>query len=1515
MIITLYLNDKLIKFRLPSQISGSYSFDFEETETKLINVESRNGKWVLYKTSEVGIMSNNAMIDSIELIPDNFYFLKRNNQNYIIYVNQLKTNNLLAYQYDTKLNLLIGNSDISNIRYNCYYLKNLNIKITNNENKLLLENESGIQVYLNSKAITTKKVELKNGDQIELFGLKIMFFNNIMLVNNIANKIIFSIGNSNIALCNFPIDDVPQDIDVKDIDLYTKDDYYSKSPRLRRLVETKKIKLTSPPNNNEMEEMPLILTVGPMVTMGIMSAMTLVNIFTRMSSKQATIGDSWPQIITSIAMILTTILWPIIIRKYNVKAKKKKRKEIIEKYTNYLNEKKIELDEEVKNQSVILNENLITIDECLNIIRHKNINFWDKRVDQNDFLTVRIGNGNGLLNVEIDYNEEDFTVEEDELRKKADELKSEYKYINNVPVGYSFYENKTTAIMGKEEKVIHFMNNIILQLLTFYSYDDLKFVVFTNKKNNEKWQYLKYLNHTFSNDRTIRFYSTDQESSKNIADYLNAEINNRINMISDNVKNFGQQYFIIIDGYENVKRYDFVKTLTEIDDNIGMNLVFIENKLSNLPSKCNNFMIINDGISELLKNSYEKQEKIEFTDEIRYDLDMFSITKELSNIPIEFAEGIKELPNSISFLEMEKVGKVEQLNILNRWNTNDPTQSLKAEIGIDERGDLMYLDLHEKYHGPHGLIAGMTGSGKSEFIITYILSMSINFSPDDVSFILIDYKGGGLAFAFENKSNGMILPHLAGTITNLDKAEMDRTLVSIDSEIKRRQQKFNEARDLLGESTMDIYKYQRYYKEGRINEPIPHLFIICDEFAELKAQQPDFMDNLISVARIGRSLGVHLILATQKPSGVVNDQIWSNTKFRVCLKVQDESDSKEMLKRSEAASLKQAGRFYLQVGYDEYFALGQSGFSGAKYYPSEKIVKNLDKSINFIDDSGSFIKSIQSSNGPKIQAQGEQLSAIMNSIIEVANMTGKKSKKLWLDNIPPIILVDDLRRKYNIIPIKYSPSAIIGEYDAPEMQEQGIVLYDFLEDGNTIIYGMDGNERENILNSIIYSSTSFHTSDEINYYIIDYGSEVLSIYNTLPHIGGMVFASDDEKLNNLIKLIKQEIKIRKKLFADYGGEYKLFIKNSGKKIPLKVVIINNFDSFFESKQELYDVLPELVRDSERYGIIFIFTVNSANSVYSKLLQSFKNMYTLRLKDSSGYSSIFDQVTKLEPREITGRGLFRKDDIHEFQTASIVNDKTSLNKYLIDFIEHQKQINKDLAINIPMLPKYIRFNDVKVKYKDLSSLPIGITKNDLEVATIDCLQQLGTMILSNKIQNTNIFVKSLLMELRLGNYNSIVIDPLKTLNIKMNNYFTSDFDNLLDNLNVLLQKQIESKTKTQSVILINGITKFLASLNDKSKFDNLIENIKKYENMALFIVDAGSKIKDLLFEGWFNSLFSINDGIWIGKGIADQSIIRLSTITKDMTIEYKNDMGYFVQENSATLLKYIDFITEGDKNEK
>ena len=1506
--IYLYLDTKILSFDLPNEISGSFSFDENpEEESKLINIEARDNKWVIYSTEDSHIINNNSILDCEDLESNKFYILNKNNKNYLVYSSSLIDNNISLYKYEEDINLVIGNDNNCNIVYNINLIKGTTASINYKDGKLTLTVLNNNKVYVNNIAVQQPNYIINKGDIINIYNLKLMFISNLVIINTKDKNMIINELKTKLKKYKVQITP-PQQIEIKDIDLYNKNDYYSKSPRIRRVIETKEIKLSPPPRNSENQELPLILTIGPMLTMGMTSMITLLNTVVQINQKKTTLVESWPSLLMSASMVLSMLLWPNITRWYNKKTAKRKKEELIEKYGKYLEEKKHELIVEQKLQKDILIENLITTNECLNIIQKRGLNFWDKRVDQDDFLNVRIGTGNQLLDVKIEYPEEGFTIEEDELKKQADKMVEDFKYIENVPIGYSFKENKVTAIMGSPYKSQAFINNIILQLITFYTYEDLKLVVFTDETKKYKWDYIKYLPHNFNNEKNIRFFSSTVDTSKNVAEYLSIEVNNRTNSKEDFKK---PHYIILIDNYDRVKRFDFIKDITESADNLGFSVIILEERLSKLPSKCNNFISLGiNNQSGILKNSYEKQEQTIFYDEINYNINMMDIAKIEANIPIEFEDGLKNLPDTISFMEMEKVGKVEQLNILNRWNTNDSTQSLRAEVGVDEQGDLMYLDLHEKFHGPHGLIAGTTGSGKSEFIITYILSMCMNYSPDDVAFILIDYKGGGLALAFENRTTGVVLPHLAGTITNLDKAEMDRTLVSIDSESKRRQNLFNIARDQLGESTIDIYKYQRFYKEGRVKEPIPHLFIICDEFAELKSQQPDFMDNLISIARIGRSLGIHLILATQKPSGVVNDQIWSNSKFKVCLKVQDEADSKEMLKKPDAAHIKQAGRFYLQVGYDEYYALGQSGWCGAKYYPSDKIVKQVDKSINFIDDSGMFIKSIQASTSKKVEAQGEQIAAIMKNIIEISEETNKKAKRLWLENIPDIILLDNLEQKYNLEKTQYNIETIIGEYDAPELQQQGSVIYNYIDNGNMLIYGNDGSEREMLLNTIIYGTSINHTAEEINYYIIDYGSEQLRRFMKLPQMGGMVFSGEDEKFNNLLKLIRSEITKRKQLFADFGGEYKNYIKASNNKLPIITVIFNNYDSIYEANQNLYDDLPELVRDSERYGIIFIMTCSATNSVNSKISSNFKTIYAYKLKDKMDYTQVLGVKTNTLPKENIGRGMLNNGGAHEFQTASIIENEEELNDYIIEFINKQKEINKTIAKPIPALPPIVRYDDVKEELTGLRHIPIGISKTDLEVISLDLISNIGTIITSNKLINTEIFTRSLLMMLRvIPNTNLFIIDAVKKLNLDTNqykNYYIDNFDELLDKLNEYITKLIEEKQQIEGVILIYGLDKFITKI-DTSKLEDLTNNLKKYERFGIVILDDSNKLKDYMYESWFK-VFSPSDGIWIGKGISDQNTLRITNITREMTRDIKNDKGYVISEGSSNLVEFIDFIT-------
>ena len=1513
--IYLYLKENILTFTIPQRISGTFNFaENPEEETKLINITAKEEAWYLYSTTDVSVLKNDAPIDELLLESDNYYTLQRGDQKFLIYVTHTFDKTFLPYRYDSNLNLVIGNNDLCNVKFDCPYIDQDALRISCQDNILYVTTNKNY-IYLNNIVLESNNeiinYQVKSGDVLNVYGFKAVFFNGFMLINNPHNKVVIG-NNTGLLSYHLTYGSEPLDLPIKEQDLYNKEQYFSKSPRVRRQIITKEIKFSPPPHQNGEDSMPLILTIGPMLTMGVISLVMIVNTVSKIGSGETTMAKSWPSLVTASAMLISIIVWPTLTKLFNKKLKARSKKELYEKYNKYLGEKEQELKAEQLLQKNILIENLIPVNECLNIIKNGNINFWDKRIEQNDFLDVRVGRGDELLDCKINYPEEGFSVDESDLKVQADNLVAKYKYVHDVPIKYSLFNSRITALMGDLRKCYGMVNNIILQLITFYSYEDIKLVIITNKFKEKDWDYIKYLNHNFSNNKAIRFFSTDVDEAKIIEDYLSMEFQNRL-QLSKNGKNLFKPYYIIItDDYSQIKRHNFTKILTELDINLGFSLLIIEKRMSNLPSKCNNFINLGTPTSGILRNSFEAQEQVQFRDEIDYTINMMDIARKLSNIPIEFEEGNKELPESISFLEMEKVGKVEQLNIINRWDTNDSTTSLKAEVGVDEEGRLMYLDLHEKYHGPHGLIAGMTGSGKSEFIITYILSMAINYSPDDVAFILIDYKGGGLAFAFENKMTGVSLPHLAGTITNLDKAEMNRTLVSIDSEIKRRQRIFNIARDRLGESTIDIYKYQRYYKDGRLEEAIPHLFIVCDEFAELKSQQPDFMDNLISVARIGRSLGIHLILATQKPSGVVNDQIWSNTKFRVCLKVQDASDSREMLKRPDAASLKQTGRFYLQVGYDEYFALGQSAWCGAKYYPSEKIVKNPDKSVNFIDDTGNIIKSIQSGNSIQLKAHGEQLAAIMENIIEVAKTTNKKAKRLWLSNIDAIILGDYLEKKYSYEASNEKIEAIIGEYDAPEKQEQGLLTYN-IDMGNTLIYGNDDVEKENLLIAMIYYLCKYYISKDLNIYAIDFGSEQLRVFNDFPQVGGIVFSDNDEELKNLFKMINEEIKSRKKLLINYGGSLSSYNSKNDKKLPYIIFIINNYDSLLESYNNIYEDINSISRECERYGIILIITVSNVAALPRRISQSFNNRYAFHLADSSDYMSVFNKRVKVKPRDILGRGLaFVSGDIHEFQTLSLVDEDSKKVAYVEELKTKIKIFDPNKARLIPSLPDEVTYDLVEKEITDLTCVPIGISKNSLKIIKHDFLNLSVTPIISNKLDNINCFIDSLVdILLRINGTAIFFVDAANILNeLKDKNYnnkkiyyFANNFENVISEL--FKVDSNPSNNKFKLIYILYGLEKLKNKVNTKS-LEEFLNHVRTNENSILILCDSMKGIKSIEYESWYTKIKNNSDGIWIGKGFGEQQVFRISKLTKEMQNKYPNNYGFWVNENNADLIKLLEF---------
>ncbi len=1535
--VVLMDDTKLVELVLPQEVYGNYWVVNSEKEN-LVNIEAVEGAWVLKSNSDMKIFRNGNPLTDVRLEEEKFYTIKNAvlGKAYVIYVSPIYDENAIQLNITLEDNSswYIGNNIAKD--YTAAFNNIISYEQSGFARNQLKLNYSGgvytifnlnpqIPMYVNG--VLTEAEELAFGDTVFILGFKLSLIRDIFYMNN-PNKLVKYDAKffTPRVVASLDYSKIPMEPDPV-IDMYKKEDYFLKPPRFDERIEEKTLVIDPPPNAQSKEEMPIMLQMGTMlmtgmtsITTGITTVITVLN--TDMSWTQAL-----PSILTAVVMLLTMLALPIATKMYTKHQKKVYERKRQATYSAYVDKKREEFLLEIKREQQLLIEKYIPLKEVGDIILYKKRNLWEKNIDDYDFLSLRLGIGSIPPFFKVTYPAEHFSMEdEDNLMLYLRDLEKETKMLDNVPVIYSFREKYVTGLIGTRNVLNPFLKGLLLQMMAFHGYDTLKIVVFTNDRNTKFWQDIIDSPYFWDDQKSIRFFGTNSDDIAQISSYFEELIammkeNDDGQRVSSNKEapKLSCHYVIITDDVDAVRNVSVVRNVLESTACIGISLILCTDRLNSLPNEVEHFISVDEKSGGVFERVLIDDKKINFIPDFMFgSLEKYSYV--VSNIPIPLNGGKFVLPTTYSFLEMYNVSNVNQLNAMNRWKENNPINSLAAPVGLNEYGDVFKLDLHEKYHGPHGLIAGMTGSGKSEFIITFILSMAVNYHPYEVQFVLIDYKGGGLAGAFENRETGLKLPHLAGTITNLDVNEINRSLASLQSELKRRQAEFNKARDAVGESTIDIYKYQRYYRNGQVKKPISHLFIISDEFAELKAQQPDFMDELISTARIGRSLGVHLILATQKPSGVVNDQIWSNSKFKICLKVQDRSDSQEMIKRPDAASIKETGRFFLQVGYDEYFALGQSAWTGAPYYESDVRKKKVDNSIAFVNYIGTPFKTIDDGKNSSVGVlKGEELPNIMKYLVDIAKKEEIHVKQLWLNALPPIIYIDGLKEKYEYKKVDCDINPVIGEYDAPERQLQGLLTLPITTGGNWIIYGVADSGKDELVNSIVYSCITTYRPEELNMYLLDFGTETLKMYRKAPQVGDVALQNDTDKIMNLFKLIATIIETRKKLFAEFGGDYISYCKSSGNILPNIVTIINGFELFNENFGDaLFDLLVTLTRDCQKFGVYFIFSCASSNGIRSKLAQYLPNHLTLQMADKYDYSSLLAR-TKLVPASIPGRGLCKLDAVFEFQSA-VPTDKENLNSFVSEKIKDLCVKYKTNAPKIPILPEVVTISECLSASRGLEALPIGIEKESLEVRTIDITKNLAHMITALEFPVLKTF--SNMMIKQLGSYlnkNVYVFDAEKELKEYASEVSYYD-GNLVVNFKTfsdLLLKMYEDFEKAgldenaiasygQYVCVIVGIEKFKSMLGEEfaTAFVEMIEKIKNMPKVNFIFIDMVDNFKKQEFESWFKALFNGTRGIWVGNGMGSQFTLKSTLSTRLLSTKLTDDFGYYVDGSTTVLVKLI-----------
>ena len=314
-----------------------------------------------------------------------------------------------------------------------------------------------------------------------------------------------------------------------------------------------------------------------------------------------------------------------------------------------------------------------------------------------------------------------------------------------------------------------------------------------------------------------------------------------------------------------------------------------------------------------------------------------------------------------------------------------------------------------------------------------------------------------------------------------------RALASIKAELQKRQRLFGE------HNVNHINQYQKLYKLGEAAEPMPHLFLISDEFAELKSEQPDFMQELVSTARIGRSLGIHLILATQKPSGVVDEQIWSNSKFKLALKVQNASDSMEIIKTADAAEITLPGRAYLQVGNNEIYELFQSAWSGADYSPNKNNEGFMDTTIYAINELGQYDIISDDLSG---LAHKKEIAKVPTELHAVIDLSMNIQKKIILLNCQghgcrrlrkgfSFLVCVKWTYKQSWYAEKKPLEVTIGLLDIPEMQAQEPLRLNLTKDGHLAVFSSPGYGKSTFLQSLAMNIARTHNPQRVHLYLMD----------------------------------------------------------------------------------------------------------------------------------------------------------------------------------------------------------------------------------------------------------------------------------------------------------------------------------------------------------------------------------------------------------------------------------------------
>jgi S-DNA-T family DNA segregation ATPase FtsK/SpoIIIE len=927
--------------------------------------------------------------------------------------------------------------------------------------------------------------------------------------------------------------------------------------------------------------------------------------------------------------------------------------------------------------------------QCLDAAVQRSPLLWSRRPGAPRFLDIRVGAATleSRLRFETQRNRRAVPAAQAELGN----LIAGYRSIRDVPFTLSLADHGAIGIAGEPGAALDVTRAVLCQLAALHSPAEVVLAGFCGGRSVHDWDWLKWLPHTSSahSPLTGPHLVAGPESA-----LLLAQLEDLVRARRGGAADSGAVVIVLVDSRTPGDRARLVE-LSKAGQAAGVYCFWVAQRAEHLPAVCTAYLDVRGDRSVSVGDSITSTSSAGIAADGVDEATAATFARTMA--PLFDAGAVvaddSDLPRSVSWLELNDPRIADDPSaIIERWQESrsiftgpaaprgdGPGRpgTLRAIVGTAADGPHA-LDL--RLHGPHALVGGTTGSGKSELLQTWILAMAAAHSPQRVTFLLVDYKGGS---AFRECVH---LPHTVGLVTDLSPYLVRRALRSLGAELTYREHLF---------AAKGVKDLQELEKTGDPETP-PSLVIVVDEFAALVHEVPEFVDGVVNVAQRGRSLGLHLVLATQRPAGVIKDNLRANTNLRLALRMADEADSADVLGSSEAAHFDPAlpGRAVSKTGPGRLVPF-QAGYVGGW---TDAAKRDPDVAVEeLVIGEGRAWRAPEPAARPAHHEQGPSDIARITATIRQASAMAQlpAPRRPWLDELAHVY---DLAR----LPTRRRDDELVfGVLDEPDAQRQSVAAFYPDHEGNLAIFGTGGAGKSTALRSLTIAAGLTARGGPCHVYCLDFSSRGLEMLAELPHVGAVIAADEGDRVRRLMRTLLAAADDRARRYAAVRAgtitEYRHLA--AAPQEPRILILLDGFAAFRQQYESAdngrwFDALASLAADGRPLGIHLILTADRPASLPSRFSSRVQRRLVLRLADDNDYYMAGVESGVLTPDSPPGRGLLGRG---EFQVAVFGGStgSTAQSRAIGQLAAAMRRQQVPDAPLVEQLPEIVRLSDLPV----------------------------------------------------------------------------------------------------------------------------------------------------------------------------------------------------------------------------